>query len=883
MRFRSIFRLRLRSLFGRNQVERELDEELQYHLEREIEHYIAAGMNAENARQQALRAIGPITQRKEECRDVRGLNWIDNALRDFRYAIRQLRKSPGFACTAVLVLALGISAAVSIFGLVEAALIKPLPYRDQSRLVSAFASAPGNPRCPLPYLDFVDWKRFNKVFSSIDAYALNGGFTLSSNTGAEPVTGTRVSAGFFHTLGVVPTLGRDFHPDEDAAAAPHAVIISYEVWHGRFGGRADVLGETVILNGIPRTIIGVLPREFHFAPVGRGEFWTTLRSTDSCEQSRECQNLQTVARLKDGISIQAAAAAMDVIARQLPRQYPDTNRDFGSATIVPLREIVVGEVRPILLVLLAGAGLLLLIAWVNVTTLLLARSDSRRREIAVRGSLGATSARLLHQFAVEGLVLAAVGGTLGLIFAGWDMRLLVSLVPSQRLDSMPYLRGLGSNLHTVAFACAITALSAGLFAVIPIARISLSQTMEGLREETRGGSGLTWRRFGTSLVVVEVALAMVLMTGAGLLGKSLYMLLHVDTGMKSDHLASVDLKWPLPRYSSDIEKVALGREIVEKISALPGVSSVAISLASPLGSAWGTTSFHLTGRPNRGENNQVLNRQVSAGYFATLQAQLIRGRYFRETENASQPRVAIINRSLANRYFAGEDPIGKQIYYDWAPKAPMEIVGVVDDIKEGPLEKRNLSVLYVPFDQNPKAWFAILIRTAPGLQSVLAEIPGAIHQIDREIAVSTAVSMTDRIENSSIAYVHRSSAWLVGGFASIAFILGIVGLYGVVAYSVGHRTREIGVRMALGADPRSVYRLILGEAGRLVGAGAVLGVGGSLAAATLIQGLFYGVRAWDVPTLAIVASVLIVAGLLASYIPARHAASTNPTVALRSE
>lgn len=809
---------------------------------------------------------------------MHGRNWLDNALQDFRYAIRQLRNKPGFACTAAFVLALGIAGVVSIFGLVEAALIKPLPYRDQSRLVSVFAAPPKNPRCPVAYLDFFDWQRLNKVFSSIDAYALNGGFTLSADTGAQPVTGTRVSAGFFRTLGVVPVLGRDFQPGEDSAAAPHTVVISYEAWQERFGGKTDVLDQTVILNGIPRTIIGVLPREFHYGPVGRGEFWTTLRSTDTCEQNRGCQNLNTVARLKDQTSVRAAATGMELIERQLQRQYPDS---FGSATVVPLRDVVVGEVRPILLMLLAGAGVLLLIAWVNVVTLLLTRSDSRRHEIAVRGSLGATSGRLLGQFAVEGLVLAAVGGALGLVFAQWGMRLLVQLVPAKRLYSLPYLRGLDSDLHTVALACCLMALSAFLFAVAPTGRISLSQTMEGLRAGTRGGSGLTWRRFGTTLVVVEVALAMVLMSGAALLGKSLYMLLHVDTGMNPDHLASVDLKWPIARYSYDDEKVALGRQIVEKVSALPGVKSAAISLASPVGAAWGNASFHLTGRPNEG--NLALNRQVSAGYFATLQARLIRGRYFRENENASQPRVAIVNRSLASRYFAGEDPIGKQIYYDSAPKAPMEIVGVVDDIKEGPIDMSSLPVLYVPFDQNPRAWFAVLIRTSSTEQSMLAAIPAAIHDIDREIAVSGAATVTDQIENSSIAFLHRSSARVVGGFAGVAFVLSVLGLYGVVAYSVGHRTREIGVRIALGADARSVYRLILGEATKLVVVGAVLGVGGSLGAATMIRGLFYGVRAWDAPMLAAVASVLIVAALLATHIPARQAASINPVEALRSE
>jgi macrolide transport system ATP-binding/permease protein len=810
---------------------------------------------------------------------MRGLNWIDNAFRDFRYAIRQLRKSPGFAGAVSFVLALGISAAVIIFGLVEAALIKPLPYRDQSRLVGSFEES----RSFLSFQNFTDWKRLNTVFSSIDAYALNGGFTLSTGAGAEPVAGTRVSAGFFRTLGVSPALGRDFRADEDSPAAGLSVMISYGAWQKRFGGRTDILGQAVTLNGIPRTIIGVLPREFHFAPYGAAEFWATLRNTDPCEQNRGCHNLNTVARLKDGISMETASAEINLIVRQLQRQYPGTNLHVGSATLVPLRDVVVGKVRPILLVLMSGAGVLLLIAYVNVTTLLLARSDSRRREIAVRGALGATSARLFHQFAIEGLVLAAAGGTLALFIAEWGMRVLAGLVPASKLDSMPYLRTLGSNFHTVAFGCSLSLLAGVLFAILPTVRTSLSERMEGLKEATRGTAGIRWRRFGANLVVAEVALAMVLMTGAGLLGKSLYALLRVETGMRPDHLASVGLHWPPARYSSDEEKVALGRRIVERISALPGVVSVAISLTSPVGSAWGTTSFHVVGRPNRREQNEVLNRQVSSAYFATLQARLIRGRYFRDAEDGSKPRVAIINRVLAAKYFGGEDPVGKQIYHDWAPRLPMEVVGIVDDIKEGPLENENLPVLYVPFDQNPVAWFAILVRTSPAEQSTLTAIPGAIHQIDRDISVNDPVTMTERIHNSPAAYLHRSSAWLVGGFASVAFVLGVVGLYGVVAYSVSRRTREIGIRMALGAEPRSVYRLIVGEAARLVGAGTVLGIGGSIAAATFLRGLFYGVRAWDAPTLTIVVAVLIVAALLASYIPARRAAAVNPVEALRSE
>jgi predicted permease len=810
-------------------------------------------------------------------------NVLADLLQDLRYAIRQLRKSPAFAFMATLVLALGIAGTVTIFGLVEAALIKPLPYRDQSRLVSAFQSSERNPQSPLSYLDFTDWKHLNRVFSSIDAYALNGGFTLNGSSGAEQVTGTRASTGFFGTLGVVPLLGRDFRVDEDSAAQSPAVIITHAAWQRRFGERADVLGQTVTLNGIPRTIVGVLPPEFHFAPAGRAEFWTTLRSTDTCEQRRGCRNLRTVARLSDGISMERAAAGIQLIAQQLQKQYPDSNRDAGSVMLAPLRDLVVGEVRPVLLMLLAGVSVLLLIAWLNVVTLILVRSDSRRREIAVRSSLGASSARLFQQFAIEAFVLGAAGGVLALGFAEWGMRILANLMPTNRLDTMPYLRGLGLNFNSIAFAGSLSLLAAAVLAIIPITRFSLSQSMECLKEGTHGGGSLRWRRFGTGVVLVEVALAMVLMTGAGLIGKSLYALLHVDTGMTPDRLVSAGLRWPVGRYSTNEEKVALGRVIIDRISALPGVTSAAISLTPPTGPAFGSMSFQISGRPEPGANNQALNRQVSSAYFATLQARLFRGRYFGETDDASKPRVAIVNRSLAGEYFAGEDPIGKQIYYDSAPDKPMEIVGIVDDIKEGPIQSPNTPVLYVPFEQNPVDWFAILMRTSLREQTVLTAIAPAVHQIDRDIAVSNIASMTEQINNSPAAYFHRSSAWLIGSFASVALVLGIVGLYGVVAYSVSQRTREIGVRMALGARPESVYRLILGEVGRLVTAGTALGIAGSLAAARLIRGLFFGMSPWDIQTVTIVSLVLILVSLLASYLPARRAASVNPVDALRSE
>jgi predicted permease len=572
-----------------------------------------------------------------------------------------------------------------------------------------------------------------------------------------------------------------------------------------------------------------------------------------------------------------------LVALQLSKQYPDTNRNFTGATLVSLRDLIVGDVRPLLLVLLTGAGLLLLIAYVNVTTLLLLRSDKRRREIAVRGALGASTSRLFQQFATEGLALAAVGGLFGLVFAEGGMRFLVSLIPPEKMDGMPYFQALGMNSFTIVFACSISLLGGLLFAIIPIARTTLSKITEGLKEGSRGNAGMTWRRLGSKLVIIEVAIAMVLMVGAGLIGKSLYQLLHVDTGFRSDHLAVLSLSWPPASYATDQQKIVLERQVMDQISTLPGVKSVAVSLTPPVGPPWGTTSFHVVGQPNKGEHNEVLNRQVSSTYFATLQTRLLGGRYFLDGEDASKPLVAIINRTLANKHFPGEDPIGKHIYYDRQPQLPMQIVGVVDDIKEGPLEGEAWPTLYIPFEQKPWPSFAVLVRTSQAEASLFPNLISAVHGIDPFISISKAETMRERINQSPSAYLHSSAAWLVGTFAAAAFLLSVVGLYGLVAYSVSQRTHEIGVRMALGAQRSSVYQLVLGEAGRLTAIGVMLGLGCSLGAARLLRTLFFGVNSWDAPTLIVVAVVFSISALLASWIPARRAGSVNPVEALRAE
>lgn len=803
-------------------------------------------------------------------------------LQDLRYALRQLRKSPGFAVTAMLVLTLGISASVAIFAFVDAALIKPLPFANPSRLVDVTESVAMMPRANLSYPDYLDWKRLNNVFSSLDVY--NGtGYLLRTSAGTEPVPGVRVSDGFFHTLGITPMLGRDFYAGEDLPAAPRTVILSYATWQKRYSGRKDVVGETVTLSGIPYTIVGVLPREFQFTPRGSAEFWTTLHASDSCGLRRSCHNFDGVARLKDGVSVEMARANMKAIARQLELQYPADNRGQG-ASVLPLSEVFVQNIRPILLVLLSGAGLLLVIACVNVSSLLLVRSENRKREIAVRGALGASRARLIRQFMTEGLVLIAAGCLLGLAAAAGAMRVLLSLISKDLMDYMPYLIGLGLNSHVLMFAATISVLAAALFSLPPLLRLPLTRLREGLTEGGRGYAGTLWRRFGANLVVVELAIAVVLLVGAGLLGKSFYRLLHVDVGFQPDHLATVTVVLSDATYAKDEQIVAVARQIVSRVESLPGVQSVGLTSVLPVSFNGNTTWIRVVGQPYNGEHNEVNQRDVSSALLSTLHAKLWRGRYFADAEDKSKPPVVIINQALARKYFPGQDPIGKKIGdTELSPKSLTEIIGVVEDVKDGSLDSEIWPAVYYPFNQSTDTYFSLVARTSQSENSLLPTLVAAVHQVDPGIGIQDEVTMADRMNNSPTAYMHRSAAWLVGGFAALALLLGVVGLYGVIAYSVTQRTREIGVRMALGAQRGSVYQLIMKEASWLAGIGIGAGLLCSVGGATLMRGLLFGVQAWDAATLIAVSAVLALSALLACYVPARRAAEVDPMVALRYE
>ena len=807
---------------------------------------------------------------------------MNGLIQDLRFALRQLCKSPGFACTSILIMTLGISASVAIFGFVDAALIKPLPYKDPNRLVWVTESAAMFPHANLSYPDYLDWKRLNRVFSSMEAWGETG-FLLSTSAGTEPVPASIVSDGFFRTLGIAPILGRDFYKGEDVPTAAKTVILSYATWHKRFGGTKDVAGQTVTLSGEPYMIIGVLPKTFEFAPRGNAEFWIGFHAYEDCTKRRSCHYLNGIGRLKDGIPLNMALANMKSVARQLELQYPEENRGQG-AFVSPLSEMIVADIRPILLALLGGAGLLLLIAWVNVSSLLMVRSESRKREVAVRGALGASRGRLIRQFTTEGFALVAVGTLLGLIAAQAAMQIMTRLISKQMMATMPYLSGLGLNLHAWIFAGASVLGSALLFSLTPTLRLSSNEIREDLSEGGRGYAGRLWRKFGANLVVVELAIAVVLLVGAGLLGKSLYRLLHVEVGFQPDHLATIGIALSEASYGKEVQQVTAEREIIRRVSNLPGVESVGITNVLPISFNGDTTWIRLVGRPYTGEHNEVLQRDVSSELLPTLKAKLLRGRYFTDSEDESKPHVVIINQALAKKYFPGEDPIGKKIGdTTLTQKSIYEIIGVIEDVKDGALDSEIWPAVYYPFNQSPDTYFSLVVRTSKAEQGILPSLVSKVHAIDPGIGTMDETTMTARISDSPTAYLHRSSAWLVAGFATLALQLGVVGLYGVIAYSVGQRTREIGVRMALGAPRSSVHQLIMKEAAWLTAGGIAAGLLCSLAAATLIRSLLFGVRAWDAATLAAVSGLLAVAALMASYIPARRAAKVDPMEALRYE
>ena len=579
----------------------------------------------------------------------------------------------------------------------------PLPFPNSSQLLDVGETVAMIPDAPLSYPDFLDFRNSNTSFSGLDAYT-GAGYQLPTAEGAENADGVRVSGGFFNTLGVTALMGRTLQPADDATKAP-VVVLSYGAWQKYLGGRADAVGQTVTLSGTPFTVVGVLRQDFTFAPMGDAEVWGLIEPLRNCETNRSCHNLSAIGRLKPGVSVQAASREMSAIAARLEQQYPGSNRGQGGRAAL-LSDRLVADARPILLTLMGGAGLLLLIAFVNVASLLMARAESRRREIAVRGALGASSARLVRQFVTEGLTLVVIGASLGTLAALWTARLLAELLPPGILQHLPALREIGPSATVIGFALAVSALGAILLGLVPVLRMPSSDARAEINEGGRAASGTGWRRFGSNLVVVELVIACVLLVGAGLLAKSLYRVLNVPLGFNADHIAKLEVSAPHKSYEKPEQQTALARDIVREVSSVPGVTAAAVTTVAPARFNGNTNWIRIVGKPFGGEHNEVNERDVSTDYFAVLQPRMMSGRFFTLADEEAKHKVAVINQAFADKYFPGENPLGQKFGdMGLSPDSLVEIVGVVDNIREGPLDSEIWPAEYVPFWQSHRHGF----------------------------------------------------------------------------------------------------------------------------------------------------------------------------------
>ncbi|HYV75366.1 MAG TPA: ABC transporter permease [Candidatus Binatia bacterium] len=802
---------------------------------------------------------------------------------DIQYGMRVLLRRPSFTIVAVLVLTLAIGANVTIFSFIDTALLRPLPYRDPEQLVKIWDSRQAEvySRFEASYPDYLDWKQQNQAFSSLAAYGGGGNVVLAGADGPQMIKAGRVSDNFFQTLGVLPLFGRLFQSGEDLESAPRYAVLSYSFWQRQFGGRRDVLGQSVTLNSVPRTIVGVLPKNFHFAPIGEVDLYVTLHAGGGMRIRRNLHWLHPVGRLKPGVSREQAQGMMNVVAVNLEKQYPDSNKELRTV-VVPLSELITGQIKPILLVLLSAVGLLLLIACANVANLLLARSATRAKEFAIRSALGARRWRVIRQVIVEGTLLATVGTVSGIVFAIIATRWMILTLPKEALQSMPYLENISVDPRILLFAGGLGLLTALLFSLPPALGLS-APLHNALREAGQQSLAGSWRKFGSSLVVAEVAISAILLVASGLLLKSLFHLLTVDTGFNVSRLTTFYVFPDSRRYIEDPQAIVLHDKLVDGLHGVPGVSAVGVTSTPPI--VGGNTSlFRVLGAPLTPLPYEANSRDIDPGYFSTLQAKLNAGRYFDEHDDAKAPQVVILNETLAKIAFGSENPIGKQIVFTYnAQEKPREVVGVVSDVHEGELNVADKPAIYTPFAQSPDSIFAVVVRSDLDQAALRPALERAVHQVDPGIVLYQMQTMEDLIAQSPAAVMHRYPAWLVSVFAMSALMLGIVGLYGVMSYLVSQRTREIGVRMALGAPRGKVVRLILGNGIRLAAIGIVAGVAGAVLAGYTFRSVLFGVEPWDIATLLAVAAILAAICGAASYVPALRASRLDPVKALRYE
>jgi predicted permease len=868
---------RLRALLRRSEMEAELDEELRFHLEKEIEQNVRGGMSPEEARRAALVEFGGVELIKEECRDVRGVRPLKDLWQDLRYAVRALLKRPGFTLVAVATLTLGVGATSAIFSVVNSVLLRPLPYKDSERVVQVWENnlKRGWTRDTISPLNFEDWRTQNRSFDAISAYEYDG-LVLAGGESPERLVGILASSDFFRVLGVEPALGRGFLPGEDRPGAARVVVISSRLWQRRLGARADALGQPLTLNGEAYTVVGVMPQGFEFPSRGVDAWVPSL----DLARPRSDHFMYSVARLKPSVTLETAQADVDAVARRLAEQYPDTNGN-GGVTLVPLHEEVVGKARRGLLLMLGAVALLLLIACVNVANLLLARASGRQKEMAVRAALGASRWRIARQLLTESLLLGVLGGGCGALLSVWSVGLLVTASGG----GIPRSQEVTVDARALVFTLAASVLTGLLFGLAPAHNFSAPDLNRMLKEGTKGvAGGRRQSRAQGALVVSEIALALVLLAGAGLLAKSYARLSSVNPGFDADGVLTARVSLSESRYKEKERQALFFRQVLERVRALPGVKHAGAVSDLPFSGSRTSQSFDIEGhQPAEGELTPTADyRKITPGYLGAMSISLLRGREFTERDDAGAPTVAVVNEAFARRFFPGEEALGKRLLYtEGGRQVPREIIGVVGDLTHESLADERAPEVYVPFAQRPNSWMFLAVRGGGETAALAGSIRAAVREVDAGEPVYGITTMRQRLDQSLAP--RRFNAMLLGTFAAAATLLAAVGVFGVLSFQVAERRHEIGIRMALGAQRRDVLKLVVGRGLRLVLVGVLVGLAASLAVTRLMTSLLYGVSATDPATLASISLILVGVAVLASYLPARRATKVDPVTALRYE
>ncbi|HEY2459802.1 MAG TPA: ABC transporter permease [Candidatus Acidoferrum sp.] len=876
---------RLKAVLRRKQLDRDLQDEVAFHLDMRAEKNRTAGIADEEAQYAARRQFGNVGEVTEKAREIRAVISVETFWQDLRHAVRVLRAKPGFTAVAVLTLAVGIGATSAVFSVINSVLLRSLPYRQEKRLVMIWESKPrdGRDHNVVSPANFLYWQQHATAFDQMAAF-YDDTATLTGDGEPEEIPSQGISTNLFSLLGISPIAGRDFVSEEGHKDRNHVVLLSYGLWQRRFGGDRRILGKPIQLDGLSFLVVGVMPPDVTlFSAQGSltgkvAQLWWPYGWKDQDRIPRG-RFMTAVGRLKAGVSLPQAQAEMNGLVASVTSLYPDFEKGW-TVNLVPVHQDMVSSIRPTLLVLLGAVVFVLLITCANVANLLLSRASSREHELAVRSALGASRWRIARQWLTESLVLALLGGALGILGARWTISALVLLIPKTL-----HVNAIDVDWRIVFFAVGISALTGLLFGIVPALDAAGANLSDALREAGRSETGTRGHRLRNAFAIAQISLSLVLLAGAGLLIRSFVNLSSVDPGFNPRNLLTLRVSLPSAKYSKDVQYIDFFQRLLEQVRSLPGVHAATINNSFPLTGVTPGTDFTIDGMPDPplGQERVTQVELVGSDYFRTMQIPLLKGRMFSDHEETAMSHVVIVSEGLAQEYFPGQDALGHKIRIDMKDQNDLsEIIGIAANVKRDGLDTSPLAVSYWPHAELPFSSMMLAVRVDGGdplaKTSLIADI---VHRLDPDLPLSN-VSTMEQALGEAVARQHLGAV-LVGIFAGIALFLAAIGIYGVMAHAVSLRTREFGIRIALGAEREDVRWLILRHGGAIAGIGVLLGVAGTLALTHLMRGLLFGVTAHDPATIAGVAAFLIAVTLAACWLPARRAVRVDPIVALRYE